>query len=188
MPTLKRLLKKNLPKRQVALEFLFEYYYKDVAGADIDKCIAIYTKVWDELLKLHPKHSDFIISLRPETEEDNYVDVFGIPTNPACTDGSWALDLVDWREWLSAEIDEEVSKLYSPEVLIAHILWEMTFYGYGEDDISKKRDELTEQIKEIDDGKVQLYSMDEWDGEGMPTFTPINNPDSVEGKDDRPSN
>lgn len=55
---------------------------------------------------------------------------------------------------------EETQKNYSPADIVAHCLWEMTFFGFRYSEVEKKKNELIESCLEdgdyytIEDGKI----------------------------------
>jgi len=55
---------------------------------------------------------------------------------------SWALDFTDWAQWLAMEIDPQTLANYSEPEVIAHCLYEMTFYSYHEERIREIRDSI----------------------------------------------
>ncbi|MCL0060381.1 hypothetical protein M1N88_00625 [Dehalococcoidia bacterium] len=56
---------------------------------------------------------------------------------------SYGIDFTDWAEWLGMEIDQESFSKYSELDIIGHCLWEVTFYGFIQDDIRKTIDRIT---------------------------------------------
>lgn len=72
----------------------------------------------------------------------------------------WGLDFTPWAEWLGMGIYEDTTQKYSPEEIVAHCLWEMTFYGYYEQDIQQKADDLRKVKEEIENGTAELVKFD----------------------------
>ena len=69
----------------------------------------------------------------------------------ANSEQSFALEFNDWNEWLGMSIDPETAnniELRRADI-IAHILYEMTFIGYDEEEIKEQSDELKRQVDEI---------------------------------------
>jgi hypothetical protein len=63
---------------------------------------------------------------------------------------SYGIELTDWAEWLDMEIEPETLSRYAEVDVIAHCLWEMTFFGYSQEDIKKTVEEL-ERARESDE-------------------------------------
>ncbi len=55
---------------------------------------------------------------------------------------SYGLEFTDWAEWLDMEIEPETLSRYAEVDIIGHCLWEMTFFGYSQEDIEKAVEEL----------------------------------------------
>ena len=54
----------------------------------------------------------------------------------------YALEFTDWSEWLGMNISDLTLSSYSEREIIAHCLYEMTFFGYSNDEIFNKSQEL----------------------------------------------
>ncbi len=65
----------------------------------------------------------------------------------------YAIEFRPWEEWLRMEIDPETLKTLSPLDIICHCLWEMTFIGYEQDEISKQWQEILQAKDEIMEAK-----------------------------------
>jgi hypothetical protein len=55
---------------------------------------------------------------------------------------AYGLGFVLWATWLGMAIDSDTLARCSREEIVAHCLWEMTWYGYDEDKIRKTEDRL----------------------------------------------
>lgn len=60
----------------------------------------------------------------------------------------YSLSLRDWKEISSIPVSLETLAHYSNADILAHFLWEITFYGHQKD-IKKKRAEINESVKEF---------------------------------------
>lgn len=61
---------------------------------------------------------------------------------------SFGIEFVKWEEWLGMDIDNGSVSSYSEPDIIAHCLWEMTFYGYTQEAIQKQAIQLSERDME----------------------------------------
>ncbi len=142
-------------------------------------------RVFERLLSLDGRDTKmrlcFATVLSEGIDEEPYVEVFGkdatlnreLPefrffsetprrdfTNQ---ETSFALELVPWEEWLGMELDPSTSQEHSDSDLIAHCLWEMTFFGFDQETIEKQREEIDRQVKELgtmsDGDKKKLVDM-----------------------------
>ena len=99
-----------------------------------------YKKVYDELIKLKPERSDCILKINHiKNDEEDYEDVFGTSKKD---NQNYDLEFTPWQEWLGMEIDPKTLKEYPKPNIIANCIFEMTFFGFDQKKIIKKRDEL----------------------------------------------
>jgi len=68
----------------------------------------------------------------------------------ANSEASFALEMVPWEEWLDMEIDPASQQDYSGSEILAHCLWEMTFFGFDQTTIRNQKEELSRRVKELD--------------------------------------
>jgi len=135
-----------------------------------------YMSVVQKLSNMTPKESDvriFITWVPPDPKWDDkddigYWDIHGRDgTLHKDTDGAklfpnaseewlnsevtWALEFSEWCEFLGMSIDPETANNIelSKADIVAHVLWEMTFCGYDEEEIQGKADELKEKVEEV---------------------------------------
>ena len=114
-----------------------------------------------------PEFLEFLKTIEPEKNEfsmivekyipqydfegdEPYVDVHGVKVDG---DEHWGLDFSTNAEWVGFEIDNRLE--CTDEELLTHILWEMSFYGWFDeqrkeilDDITKRKDEVDKWIEE----------------------------------------
>lgn len=139
---------------------------------DAERSLAGFERVFDELLSLTPRRTRMRICLeevfREGIDEEPYIEVFGkdgtlnknLPDfrhfsktaskDLANSETSFALDLVPWEEWLGMELDPATLEAYSGFDIIAHCLWEMTFFGFDQETIREQREELKRRARELD--------------------------------------
>ena len=58
--------------------------------------------------------------------------------------------MVPWEEWLDMAIDPASQQDYSDPKILAHCLWEMTFFGFDQTTIRNQKEELDRRVKELD--------------------------------------
>ena len=131
-----------------------------------------YECVFDALLSLPPREAKVRICLsevfREGIDEEPFVDVAGkdgtlnkdLPdfrhfdksreTEFVNSETSFALDLTPWEEWLGMELDPSTVKAYSGPDIVAHCLWEMTFFGFDQTTIEKQKEELERRSRELE--------------------------------------
>lgn len=89
-------------------------------------------------------------------------DVFGIKTDDK---EYYALEMSTWKEWLSFEVVDKCIETYGSAAVVAHSLYELTFFGYDAVDvearIEKEIEILKERHEEIENGTAKFVSWDE---------------------------
>jgi hypothetical protein len=128
--------------------------------------------VFETLLSLTPCETKMRLYLKeviPEgRDEEPYVEVFGkdgtlnkdLPdfrrfgktASPefANSETSFALELVPWDEWLGMELNPSTIQVYSCSEIIAHCLWEMTFFGFEQATIEKEKKEIDRRVMDLE--------------------------------------
>ena len=65
--------------------------------------------------------------------------------NVSCKEGDPArcgLDLPRWEEWLAIRVPQSLLEKITAAEIVAHCVWEMTFYGFTQENIAAFRTEL----------------------------------------------
>jgi hypothetical protein len=137
-----------------------EYFMKE-------KALGVYLKVFNQLKELTPEpdHGGIrlaVARVEDELEPGTFIyDVFGIK---AGDNNHYALELLPWREWLSFEVVEKCIEVYDAAVVVAHSLYELTFFGYDADEVEiktkKEMEILEERHEEIENGTANFVSWD----------------------------
>ena len=138
--------------------------YKNKDGA-----YEVYKRVFEELKSLDPKPCEPLITLVVAKVEDCFeagtfiFDVFGIQDRD---EEHYALEMTSWIEWLSFEVLDKSIEAYGAANVVAHALYEMTFFGYSSDVVDERVTEekqiLHERHEEIENGTAELISFDEF--------------------------
>jgi len=151
MSKLLDLVKKSMWK-EVACSFLriFPNEKKNIQG---------YEKVFSKLKSLDPSETDMTLYLDLVLKED---DPFSDEdwTHLYFKNGSmcdlspdkeeiFCMGFSSWSEWLGVEINKETEEKHSPEEIISHCLYEMTFYGFTEKKIKSASDDLKERLDDV---------------------------------------
>ena len=114
-----------------------------------------YQNVFEQLKFSQPRNSDMSIVLTEydsdgEDESGTYVDVSGRKKSKdedMLTD-SYAIEFVEWREWLGMDLAPETIDNFTELEIIAHCLYEMTFISFDENEIKLELDTLEERVEE----------------------------------------
>ena len=114
------------------------YYYKDSEDSITEMAVA-YRRCIEELINLPPNNTNDYILIESEgnpkpTAKDLEVLLVG--------DETYALDLVLWSDLIDCEVQHP--KGLTPSCVAAHVLYEVTFYGFRAADIKNERKRLLE--------------------------------------------
>ena len=145
--TLRELINTVLNKGHIGkcVKEIIHYYYpsdlhpqSDEYAKWVGKIDAKFQGVVRELLHLNSAVAEYDISVHSMTEEsEEYIDVsLYSPIN----ERKYALDFSDWRTLIDASIQN--TPALTETALLAHILWEITFYGFTEKEVLKARNDL----------------------------------------------
>lgn len=111
-----------------------------------------YRVVFDKLRRMVPhKHNlnDIFISITKETESDGTVwhDVHGVNLGKPIR---YSIEFEPWNNWISYFFTQETLDSLTANEIVAHCLWEMTFYGYDEQTVHNSLVDLENSIDEYE--------------------------------------
>jgi len=143
---------------------------------DQEKNIEGYKQVFKKLRALKPvetKMRIFVEDIFDEYDKKYYTHVSGKDgtlnkeSNPELfkddevgnQEVSYGLDFTDWAEWLAMDIDQESLSKYSELDIIGHCLWEMTSYGFTQEDIKEEIDKINRNAEETMDNSSSWWRL-----------------------------
>jgi len=100
-----------------------------------------YKMVFEKLIVIEAERIDIsIVVTKVKDQEEEYFDVSGLHNNPKNEEEKYSqgIEFVPWRKWLGMDISRESLIDFSPQEIIVHCLYEMTFVSFKEEDIHKK--------------------------------------------------
>jgi hypothetical protein len=118
--------------------------------------MAAHCRAFEKLMSMQPTVRDMIIHIEYKKDESFAVEDIVIEAgwDVFCTYESdsekYALDFTPWSEWLGMEIDEVSLKELKPHEIVAHCLWEMTFFSFDEEETQQACNELKETIAQLE--------------------------------------
>ena len=154
-----------------------------------------YAEVYDTLVSLSPCATDMRIVLeeacQPESDEKPYVDVSGCnstlrkeqeefaryggdpDSEIANSEVSYGIEFTPWEEWLGMTIEPASLEAFDEAAILAHCLWEMTFFGFDQGVIQAQLRELQKTVDELknmtdEECKERLHPLDLRDLEDTP--------------------
>jgi len=131
------------PRRTLG-ELVHAYAWSDVEG-DFQRLypgdaewVAQHARVFSMLRSLRPRLSDMDIVIADVHDEgETWIDVSG-----RSGDELVAIEFVDWSEWLGMVIDAATSNRFTATEIVAHCVWEMSFFGFDEETIHERWTEI----------------------------------------------
>ena len=155
--TLRELLKKANHK-EIFNHLYKEYYYKNVDN-EVHEMALSYRKVIAELLdKPFAPNREWEIEVRASDGGLDDIYWYNIDEEEV-----YGIDLTPWSEIIDANIQEPFNLNINKTA--AHILYEITFYGFTEEKIVEERGKLKQLSEDVEDGKCELVSWEEIDKE-----------------------
>jgi hypothetical protein len=103
---------------------------------DLDGVREAFSAFLNELRQITPQFSDGITIVMAQTERSDLV--YAIYAGDPMHHG---FELVPWAETLGYLADEESIEKYGREYFAAAVLFEMTYFGFSEEAVRKKRQE-----------------------------------------------
>jgi len=128
-----------------------------------------YEAVFEELKIIEPKPCDppvtcVVARLENWTSPGEFIfDVFGIISGDK---NHYALEMNPWDEWLNYDILNKSIEVYGQEEVLAHILYEMTFFAFSSKTVNKRAEKerkfLEKSYKEIQSGTAKLIKFEDF--------------------------
>ena len=136
---------------------IHQEYYKGKPEDGIYQADCGYRRVFRDLLMLprlplDDRDHEYQIYVRERQEGDyNAIDV-----SLYCNEDeqTYAIDFTPWEDLIDMGIKCSLS--LDDTSILAHVLWEITFYGFSAESINEAKEELDEIKKGIDSGETEL--------------------------------
>lgn len=109
------------------LKRLFEKY-PDQGGSSVG-----YEKVLEKLRKTEPKATDNLVRCQK----------YGCDFIKPGDETKWGFGIIDWGEVLGSDVN------YANIDFICNLLWELTFYGFSEEEHNEKMKKIFSRVPEI---------------------------------------
>ena len=135
---------------------VWEYTVKLYNNYSNDNSMAAHRRAFEKLRNMQPTVDDMTIHIAYEMDVTfNITDkvyeagwhVYGTYEED---DEKYALDFTPLSEWLGMEIDGTALKELEPHEIVAHCLWEMTFYSFDEEETQQALNEMNETIERLE--------------------------------------
>ena len=144
--TFRKLLQNTYHKE--VFNVLYRDHYKDKPTEEVHEIAYNYRNVWDKLLEKPPspnkEYKIYIRKMMDLCSNQHFVDVCLFCNEDEET---YAIDLTPWGELIDAEVKYESPM--QPEKALAHILWEITFYGFTQRKVELSKDKMKQLVGEV---------------------------------------
>lgn len=138
--------------KDVEFEPVFEHLCKWYPCEERNK--SGYESVFNILLTLTPKKShnlndSFIAAelTQYQTDDGPCLDIYG--TKPKNSSVRYGMEFRTWVDWVSMFITQESLDNFSKEDIVAGCLYEMTFFGFTEENISNELKKMEDRFSEV---------------------------------------
>lgn len=126
-----------------------------------------YKRVFEDLKTLEPDPYDSKTTLVVAKVEDCFeagsfiFDIFGLEEGD---ESHYALEMTSWSEWLNFKVLDKSIELYGAAAVVAHAIYEMTFFGYSSESVDERvqheKHILEERYDEVQNGTAELIPLD----------------------------
>jgi len=105
-----------------------------------DQYQGAYLSIFERLQSIEPVESNLEIVIS-HPYEDDWWRVNGVDKNEE--DGWYALDYLPWSEMLGMKIEKQTLTALKSHEILAHCMWEMTFWGFDEETIQERSSRIS---------------------------------------------
>jgi hypothetical protein len=124
-----------------------KFYLKDKSLDSKQNFDVNFYSAWQELIKLEKgKRSDnklYLVQVDADPDpSDPIIDVCMMDDEG----GLFALDFIDWTDLIDMNV-KKPNNMHGKECL-AHILWEITFWGFSNNEVAKERKKLKNEMQD----------------------------------------
>lgn len=126
----------------------------------LSKGESVYRNLFNALIAMVPVDSSLSIIVEwVDDGEDSFHHVSALDASESDTAESerYSIGLTEWEEWLGMRVTQSTIDAYSASQIVAHCLWEMTWYGADLEAIRSARQQIRESLNEIAKGKGRPF-------------------------------
>ena len=147
---------------------LYNVYYREREGT-FPEVMATYSDVMAEILELDGVKTDDHIVLNTvidkcdKTHQD--IEVVDVCYWDSVEDETYAMDMIDWNDIVDMLIEDRIGLPIPDQV--AHVLWEITFWGFTRDKIAEEEEKMKKaaeeagtEVKSLDDLRAALDDLE----------------------------
>lgn len=127
---------------------------------DQEQSVEGYKEVFNKLCTMVPhrhKLTDMFIHIdivrEDDPEDQDWLNVSGMEPNNVT---HYGIEFCKWNDWISMYITQDTLNALSPEEIVGACLYEMTFFGFSENTVQYKKEELFESVKKAKEAAKNL--------------------------------
>ncbi len=126
-----------------------------------------FEEVYRELKRTKPGDSEkFYIYISKEKEnllsdDSVYSEYYSVSAYTEGDPQSYSISFEPWEKWLDMEVEISPELDLKNKEIVAHCLWEMTFFGFDQGQIQETKESLIEMADNIKSEKEELISLDD---------------------------
>ena len=161
--TLKELIILNKNSFDFIADIIEITYYESKDNKYIERK-ELYRSIWHELLRIEPIKTEMTIIMKQIVEEfDNEIEIYYTICAYKKDDVNvtYAIELCHWAEWLGMEVLDKSLEEYGHHYFLANCLWEMTWFGFTEDTIQRKKQEILTSVEEAQSDEAKIFTWKE---------------------------
>jgi len=127
---------------------IYKTFLKDRPQDKIVELSIKFEQAFSELKSVEQqnKTKNLVVLNEIESEEEQIIDICFYDEKE---DEHYGLDFMDWGEIIDCEV--VAPKGFNQTTIVAHVLWEITFWGFSREKITEERKELNKAIKEVEE-------------------------------------
>ena len=144
--------------KDIWLEILGYYKEKELEESYVEKIALIeesYKEAWESLMKLEPaeKPGHYFICAEyfdclEETEKGEIKTQFDVSMYNMSDDTIYSIMLTPWEEILGLQVANYCLNRYGAAKLAAELLFDITFFGYNNDEVNEQQVKVKEELAE----------------------------------------
>jgi hypothetical protein len=140
---------------------IYKTFLKERKNNQITELSIKFENAFTELksIKKQNRTENLVVLNEVENEEEQIIDVCFYDDNE---DEHYGLDFMDWGEIIDCQV--VAPKAFNQTTIVAHILWEITFWGFSRKKITEERKELNKAVKEVEELDLEELDIEDLDG------------------------
>lgn len=127
---------------------IYKTFLKEKKNNEIIELSIKFEKSFTELklIEQQNKTKNLVTLNEIENKEEQIIDACFYDNEQ---DEHYSLDFIDWGEIIDCEV--VAPKKFNQTTIVAHVLWEITFWGFSRKKIAEEKKELNKAVEEVEE-------------------------------------